>query len=43
MIIFGAAGLSADDLADAAETINYEIVTRMGGRFQREYIGLVEG
>ena len=43
VIIFGAAGLSADDLADAAETINYEIVTRMGGRFQREYIGLVEG
>ena len=43
VVIFGADGLSADDLADAAETINYEIVTRMGGRFQREYIGLVEG
>ena len=26
---------SVDDLADAAGTINYEIVTRMGGRFKR--------
>lgn len=30
---------SADDLASAAGTINYEIVTRMGGRFQFEYVG----
>jgi alanine racemase len=30
---------SVDDLADAADTINYEIVTRMGGRFKREYVG----
>jgi len=30
---------SVDDLADAAETINYEIVTRMGGRFKRVYVG----
>jgi alanine racemase len=30
---------SADDLAAAAETINYEIVTRMGGRFNRHYLG----
>jgi alanine racemase len=41
--IFGdpAAGVpSADDLAEAADTINYEIVTRMGGRFKRTYLGL---
>lgn len=40
--IFGdpAAGVpSADDLAVAADTINYEIVTRMGGRFKRVYLG----
>jgi alanine racemase len=29
---------SADDLAKAADTINYEIVTRMGGRFKRRYL-----
>jgi alanine racemase len=40
--IFGdpASGVpSADDLAAAADTINYEIVTRMGGRFTRRYLG----
>ena len=40
--IFGdpASGVpSADDLAAAADTINYEIVTRMGGRFKRTYLG----
>ncbi len=40
--IFGdpAAGVpSADDLAAAGDTINYEIVTRMGGRFKRHYLG----
>ena len=40
--IFGdpAAGVpSADDLATAADTINYEIVTRMGGRFKRTFLG----
>ena len=40
--IFGdpAAGVpSADDLAVAADTINYEIVTRIGGRFKRHYLG----
>jgi len=31
--------LSVDALAEAADTINYEIVTRMGGRFVREYFG----
>jgi alanine racemase len=30
---------SADDLAAACDTINYEIVTRMGGRFRRSYLG----
>lgn len=30
---------SADDLARACGTINYEIVTRMGGRFKRVYLG----
>lgn len=43
VLIFGPEGPTADDLADAADTINYEIVTRMGGRFKREYLGLVEG
>jgi alanine racemase len=45
VIIFGdpASGVpSADDLANACETINYEIVTRMGGRFKRTYLGSVE-
>jgi alanine racemase len=40
--IFGdpAAGVaSADDLAKVCDTINYEIVTRMGGRFTRTYLG----
>ena len=32
---------SVDALALAADTINYEIVTRMGGRFVREYFGSV--
>lgn len=43
--IFGdpAAGVpSADDWAKAANTINYEIVTRIGGRFKRRYLGSVE-
>lgn len=43
VVIFGDASLgvpSADDLASAAGTINYEIVTRMGGRFLLEYSGV---
>lgn len=43
--IFGdpAAGVpSADELAVAADTINYEIVTRMGGRFKRRYLGAID-
>ena len=39
VVIFGGAGPSADDLANAADTINYEIVTRIGPRFKREFIG----
>ena len=45
VVIFGdpAAGVpSADDWATASETINYEIVTRMGGRFSRRYLGAAE-
>ena len=30
---------SADDWAEAADTINYEIVTRLGGRLRRSYRG----
>jgi hypothetical protein len=39
-VLFGdpAAGVpSADDWADAADTINYEIVTRIGHRVTRRY------
>lgn len=45
VVIFGDAATgvpSADDLANACGTINYEIVTRMGGRFVREYSGAVQ-
>ena len=33
---------SVDELAIAASTINYEIVTRIGGRFKRSYLGSVK-
>ncbi|WP_345761895.1 alanine racemase [Diaminobutyricibacter sp. McL0608] len=42
VVLFGdpAAGFpSADDWADAAGTINYEIVTRIGPRVQRTFVG----
>ncbi|MEY4491793.1 MAG: hypothetical protein RL085_204 [Actinomycetota bacterium] len=45
VVIFGdpASGVpSADDLAAAADTINYEIVTRMGGRFRVTYLGAID-
>ena len=45
VVIFGdpAAGVpSADELAVAADTINYEIVTRMGGRFFSTFLGAVD-
>jgi alanine racemase len=29
---------TADDWADAAQTINYEIVTRLGARVPRRYV-----
>jgi len=38
VIIFGGAGPSVEELAKAAGTINYEIVTRIGGRAQRVYL-----
>jgi alanine racemase len=43
VVVFGdpSAGVpSADDWAEAAGTINYEIVTRIGNRVQRIYRGL---
>lgn len=43
VVIFGDCGPSADDLANAADTINYEIVTRIGSRLNRVYLGAVEG
>lgn len=45
VIIFGDSAASvpcADDLAAAADTINYEIVTRMGGRFNVTFLGAVD-
>ena len=36
-VIFGDGGMSATQLADAAGTINYEIVCRPTGRTQRTY------
>ena len=36
-ILFGAGGPSAEDWATAADTINYEIVTRIGPRVTRVY------
>ena len=30
---------TAQDWADACDTISYEIVTRIGGRFRRSYVG----
>lgn len=42
VVLFGdpATGVpSADDWAEAAGTINYEIVTRLGGRLERTFLG----
>ena len=36
--VFGADGYSIDDWANAASTINYEIVTRIASRVQRIYV-----
>jgi alanine racemase len=38
VIIFGGEGPKVEELAKAAGTINYEIVTRIGGRAQRVYL-----
>lgn len=35
-------GVNIDDLADAAGTISYEILTHLGQRYQRTYIGAVD-
>ena len=35
-------GPTAQDWAEACETISYEIVTRIGGRFHRRHIGELE-
>jgi alanine racemase len=42
VVLFGDPALgvpSAEDWADASGTINYEIVTRIGGRVRRTYVG----
>ena len=42
VVLFGdpATGVpGADDWAEAADTINYEIVTRLGGRLKRTFVG----
>lgn len=41
-VLFGERGMSATELAIATGTINYEIVTRPGGRTVREYEGGVQ-
>lgn len=38
VVIFGPGGPAVEELAAAAGTINYEIVTRIGGRAQRVYL-----
>ncbi|WP_035869279.1 alanine racemase [Cryptosporangium arvum] len=38
-VLFGPGGPSADDWADVVGTINYEIVTRIGARVPRRYVG----
>jgi alanine racemase len=43
VVIFGDCGPTADDFASACDTINYEIVTRIGGRFERVYVGETKG
>ncbi|TLH74935.1 alanine racemase [Mycolicibacterium cosmeticum] len=37
-VLFGGAGASAGDWADATGTIDYEILTGIGGRTQRRYV-----
>lgn len=45
VVLFGAGAKgepTADDWADAAQTINYEIVTRLGARVPRRYVDTAE-
>jgi alanine racemase len=39
VVIFGADGPSVDEWAQVCDTINYEIVTRIGPRVPRVYLG----
>jgi alanine racemase len=42
VVVFGAGDLgepTAQDWADAAGTISYEIVSRLGGRIARRFVG----
>lgn len=39
VVIFGAGGMSATELAEATDTINYEIICLPGGRTTRSYTG----
>ncbi|WP_018297717.1 alanine racemase [Corynebacterium lubricantis] len=38
-VIFGAGGMDATELAERADTINYEVVCRPNGRTERTYVG----
>jgi alanine racemase len=38
VVLFGAGGPTAQEWADATGTIDYEIVTRIGGRVARQYV-----
>ncbi|MFM6963660.1 MAG: alanine racemase C-terminal domain-containing protein, partial [Micrococcales bacterium] len=45
VVLFGdaaAGAVSVDEWAVADGTINYEIVTRMGGRFKRNFLGSIK-
>ena len=35
--------ISIDDVADAARTIGYEVLTTLNGRFPRNYVNVPEG
>ena len=46
VVLFGPEGdgrVTAQEWAEAAETINYEIVTRLGGRLTRRYVNVTSG
>ena len=39
LTFLGAPGLTADDIATRAGTIGYEILTSLGARYARQYVG----